>query len=108
MIENVRDDLSERAGTAAGELGDLLWILRTAALAAVAGAIYTELRKEPGTRTWHGKVLGFVPYDFRVPSLNQLRLAYWNTRSTRVFTDRPVGVGWAVNIPALWKRLPKP
>jgi len=105
MIDNVRDDLSRRADTARSEVGDLMWLLRMAVIGAVAGALYTELRKPPPQRTWNGKVLGFVPYDFRLPSLEQLRAAYWNPRSPKVFTDRPLGVGWAVNIPTLLRRL---
>ncbi len=105
MIDNVRDDLAQRADTARTELGDLAWLLRMAVVGAVAGALYTELRKPPPQRTWNGKLLGFVPYDFRLPSLEQLRSAYWNPRSPKVFSDRPLGVGWAVNIPTLLRRL---
>src|SRR5687767_8378707 len=77
MIDNVRDDISHKADTARSELGALVWLLRTAVLAAVGGAIYTELRKPPEQRTWHGKLLGVVPYDFRLPTLEGLRQAYW-------------------------------
>jgi len=105
MIDNVRDDLAQRADTARTELGDLAWLLRMAVVGAVAGALYTELRKPPAQRTWNGKLLGVVPYDFRLPSLEQLRSAYWNPRSPKVFSDRPLGVGWAVNIPTLLRRL---
>jgi hypothetical protein len=105
MIDNVRDEVTRRADTARSELGDLMWLLRLAVFGAVAGAVYTELRKPPAQRNWHGKLLGFVPYDFRIPSLEQLRSAYWNPRSPKVFTDRPFGVGWAINIPTVLRRL---
>lgn len=105
MIEGVRDEISVRAETVAHEVRDFFWLLRMLILAAVAGAIYTELRKPREERTWHGKLFGVVPYDFRLPSLEQLRLAYWNPRSQRIFTDRPLGVGWAVNIPTALRRL---
>ncbi len=104
-IDNVVDDLSRRAETVGTEMRDLAWLLRTLVLGAVAGAIYTELRKPPARRTWHGKLLGVVPYDLRVPKLDDLRRAYWNPRSQAVFTERPLGVGWAVNVPALLRRL---
>ncbi len=74
-------------------------------LGAVIGAVYTELRKPPQRRTWHGKLLGVVPYDLRIPKLNDLRLAYWNPRSQKIFTERPLGVGWAINVPTLLRRL---
>lgn len=105
MIDNVRDDLTRKADIARSELGDLIWLLRMAVLGAVVGALYTELRKPPGQRTWNGKLLGFVPYDFRLPSLEQLRSAYWNPHSPKIFSARPLGVGWAVNIPTLLRRV---
>ena len=104
MIDNVRGDLSRRADTARGEFGDLLWLIRMSVLAAVAGAVYVELRKPPAERTWNGKLLGVIPYDFRLPSLEGLRQAYWNPRSPKIITPRPLGVGWAVNIPTLLRR----
>lgn len=105
MIDNVRDDLSRRADTARGELDALFWLIRMAAIGAVAAAVYTELRKPPAERTWHGRLFGVVPYDFRLPTLEGLRQAYWNPRSPKLFTDRPLGVGWAVNIPTALRRL---
>lgn len=105
MIDNVRDDLAHKADTARNELSALMSLIRTAVLAAVAGAIYVELRKPPEQRTWNGRLLGVVPYDFRMPTLEGLRQAYWNPRSPKVFTPRPLGVGWAVNIPTLLRRL---
>jgi len=105
MIDNVRDDLSERADTVRNELGALVWLLRTALLGAVVGAVWVELRKPPEERTWNGKLLGVVPYDLRVPTLEGLRQAYWNPRSPKIFTPRPLGVGWAVNIPTVLRRL---
>jgi hypothetical protein len=105
MFDNVRDDLTRRADTARSEVGDLLWLLRMTVIAAVAGALYVELRKPPEQRTWHGRLLGVVPYDFRLPSLEGVRQAYWNPHSPKIFTPRPLGVGWAVNIPTLLRRL---
>lgn len=104
MIETVRDDVARKADTARNELDALFWLIRTALFAAVVGAIWVELRKPAAERTWHGRLLGFVPYDFRIPNVERLRKAYWNPRSPRVFTDRPFGVGWSVNVPTLLRR----
>jgi hypothetical protein len=104
-IDEVVDGLSKRADTVGSEFRDLVWLLRTLILGAVIGAVYTELRKPPQRRTWHGKLLGVVPYDLRIPKLDDLRRAYWNPRSQAIFTDRPLGVGWAVNVPTLLRRL---
>jgi hypothetical protein len=105
MIDNVRDDLSRRAGTARDEIDALLWIVRTAAIGAFVAAIWVELHKPPEQRTWNGRLFGIVPYDFRLPTLERVRQAYWNPRSPKVFTDRPLGVGWSVNIPTALRRL---
>ncbi len=64
----------------------------------VVGAVATELAKPAEERTWHGKVLGAVPYDFRPPTWERIRLAYWNPQSEELFSDRVFGVGWAVNL----------
>ncbi|HXV58983.1 MAG TPA: DUF5808 domain-containing protein [Gaiellaceae bacterium] len=70
-------------------------------LAAVA--VVTELRKPAGERTWHGRVLGFVPYDFRLPTLERIRSAWWAPDDSRILTDRAFGVGWAVNLGRIFR-----
>jgi len=84
---------------------DLLSLVRTAIWLAFFGAIYQELKKPPAERTWHGKVAGVVPYDFRVPDLQRLRNAYWNPDSDVLFTEQVVGVGWSVNLPVAMRKL---
>lgn len=84
---------------------DLISTLRTLAWVAFIAALYQELRKPPAERTWHGKVGGFIPYDFRVPTVERVRSAYWDPASDTVFTEKVVGVGWAVNIPVLLRKL---
>ncbi len=71
----------------------------------IAAAIYQELQKPPEERTWHGRIAGFVPYDFRWPTLERLREAYWNPDEPRIFTDRVLGVGWAINFYSLLRGL---
>ncbi len=61
-------------------------------------AISQEMSKPEAERTWTGEVLGFVPYDFRPPTWQRLRDAYWNPSDERLFLPRPLGVGWAVNL----------
>ena len=64
----------------------------------VVAAVATELTKPAAERTWQGRVLGYVPYDFRPPTWKRIRDAYWNPESDRLFSDRVFGVGWAVNL----------
>lgn len=64
--------------------------------ALAAGAVADQLRRPPLERDWHGRVVG-VPYDFRPPSVQRFRQAWWNPTDRRLFTPRDVGIGWAVN-----------
>jgi hypothetical protein len=84
---------------------DLVKLIRTLAWMAFAAAIYQELRKPPEARTWSGKVAGVVPYDFRLPTLDRLREAYWAPESDHIVSEKVVGVGWAVNIPVAARKL---
>ncbi|HUY73209.1 MAG TPA: hypothetical protein VMW11_01730 [Candidatus Dormibacteraeota bacterium] len=73
-------------------------LVRLAVLGLVVAAVATELAKPADERTWEGRVVGVVPYDFRPPTLQRIREAYWNPYSGRLFSDRVFGVGWAVNL----------
>jgi len=73
-------------------------LIRAAVFALVVAAVVTELRKPEEDRTWHGRVGGVVPYDFRPPTWDKIRNAYWNPSSDELFSDRVFGVGWAVNL----------
>lgn len=73
-------------------------LVRFTAFALVAAAVATELARPAPERTWHGKVGGVVPYDFRPPTWQRIRDAYWNPESDQLFSDRVFGVGWAVNL----------
>lgn len=86
-------------------MNDLVKMIRALLWLALFGALYQELRRPPEERPWHGKVLGIVPYDFRVPTLERLRDAYWSPGTDRVFSDQVFGVGWAVNLPVAARKL---
>jgi hypothetical protein len=73
-------------------------LVRFAAFGLVVAAVATELSKPAPERTWEGRVFGFVPYDFRPPTWQRIRDAYWNPHSDRLFSDRVFGVGWAINL----------
>ncbi|MGH7777081.1 MAG: DUF5808 domain-containing protein [Candidatus Dormibacterales bacterium] len=73
-------------------------LLKLAALGLTVAAISQEMSKPESERTWTGRVLGLVPYDFRPPTWDRIREAYWNADDERLFTDRVFGVGWAVNL----------
>jgi hypothetical protein len=68
----------------------------TCALA--AAAVATELLKPPGERRWHGRLGGFVPYDFRPPTMARIRHTWWSPSTTRILVDTGFGIGWDINL----------
>jgi hypothetical protein len=84
---------------------DLLNLVRTLIWLAFFGALYQELKKPAEERTWHGKVAGIVPYDFRLPDLQRIKDAYWDPDSDVLFTEKVVGVGWSVNLPVAIRKV---
>lgn len=78
-------------------------LLRAVAMLLTMAAVAQELSKPEAERTWHGRVAG-VPYDFRWPTLRRFREAYWNPDDPRIFTDKVVGIGWAINFAQLVPR----
>jgi hypothetical protein len=73
-------------------------LVRFVAFGLVVAAVATELSKPEPERTWEGRLFGVVPYDFRPPTWQRIRDAYWNPGSDRLFSDRVFGVGWAINL----------
>jgi hypothetical protein len=65
-------------------------------------AVVQELRTPPELRTWHGKVVGFVPYDFRKPTFERFRWTYWNPEGP-FLSGKAWGVGWAPNVGAVMR-----
>jgi uncharacterized membrane protein len=73
-------------------------IAQVAAAVLVLAAVAQEAAKPRAQRTWRGRVLGVVPYNLGPPTWGQVRAAYWNPTDPRLFTDRVLGVGWAINL----------
>lgn len=77
-------------------------LIRLAILFVLVQALREQLNRPEEERTWFGRI-GPVPYDFRVPTMERLRSAYWNPDSDRLFSDRVFGIGWAINLSQLLK-----
>lgn len=75
-------------------------ILRLLMMGVAVAAVVKELRLPREERSWHGQV-GFVPYDFRPPTVDRVRSAWWSPGSDRLIGPAAFGVGWAVNLPRL-------
>lgn len=65
-------------------------------------AVYEQLSRPAVDRTWHGRALGLVPYDFRPPTPGRFMDAWWNPDDPRLFTERDFGIGWAINLNRLY------
>lgn len=72
-------------------------LVQVAKLGLTVAAIAQEMGKPEGERTWQGLVAGFVPYDFRPPTFQRFRDAFWNPEDERLLVPRPWGVGWVLN-----------
>lgn len=72
-------------------------LILAAAMAVTAAAVVKELRTPRERRTWHGKLAGAVPYDFRMPTPSRLRRRWWNPDGP-ILTPRAFGVGWDLNV----------
>ena len=73
-------------------------VIRLITLGLAVAAVVKELRTPAEERTWHGQVAGFVPYDFRFPTVARWRERMWNPDSSRVIVPRVFGVGWSLNV----------
>jgi hypothetical protein len=71
--------------------------LRWISLGLAVWAIAQEARKPPDEREWHGQIAGFVPYDFRFPSIDRIRQRLWDPNGA-LLSPQVFGVGWTVNL----------
>lgn len=76
--------------------GSNIW--RLVVIVLVALAVRDQLRLPPEERTWHGRIAGRIPYDFRLPTMERIRAAYWNKESSQILVPQPFGIGWTVNL----------
>ncbi len=79
-------------------------LLQAATITVTIAAVCQELEKPKEERHWHGKV-GLIPYDFRLPTIERLQEAYWNTEDNRIFNSKVLGIGWAINFYALLEKV---
>ena len=80
-------------------------LLRLASGLITGAAVAQELRKPAAQRTWHGMVAGYVPYDFRRPTLARYRSRMWAPEDPRLFPPQAYGVGWTLNVGRLLRVL---
>ena len=76
---------------------DVQRLIRLITFGLAVAAVVKEVRTPPEDRQWHGVVVGFVPYDFRMPTLERVRERVWDPEGDRVINPRVFGVGWTLN-----------
>jgi Family of unknown function (DUF5808) len=72
-------------------------IVTIVSVGAAALAVVRELKKPSSQREWNGRV-GFIPYDFRIPTPSRIRERYWNPNDDRILVPQLFGVGWTINL----------
>lgn len=80
-------------------------IIQVMAITVTIAAVCQELEKPRNERHWHGKVAKFIPYDFRLPTIERFKESYWNSQSSQLFTPEVFGIGWAINFHALISKM---
>ncbi|MET0789704.1 MAG: DUF5808 domain-containing protein [Cellulomonas sp.] len=78
--------------------GDLQRLIRLITLALAVAALVKELRTPPEEREWNGVVVGFVPYDFRMPTVERIKQRFWDPQGAHLISPRVFGVGWTLNV----------
>ncbi|HEY8719285.1 hypothetical protein [Pengzhenrongella sp.] len=73
-------------------------LIRLLTFGLVVASVVKELRTPADERTWHGVVAGFVPYDFRMPSVARFRARMWDPEGEHLVSPQVFGVGWTVNV----------
>ena len=79
-------------------------MIQAAVITVTLAAVCQELEKPKEERDWHGRV-GFIPYDFRIPTIERLKQGYWNPDSTGIFSPEVWGIGWAINFHSLLEKM---
>ena len=82
----------------------LIRIIEAAVITVTLAAVCQELEKPKEERRWQGK-LGFIPYDFRIPTIERVKEFCWNPDDSRIFTPGVWGIGWTINLYTLLEKM---
>src|ERR1041385_7435581 len=80
-------------------------VVRAVGLALLGAAVVKELRMPAAERTWHGRLWGRVPYEFRRPTMERARQSLW-APERGMFTETVFGVGWTLNLARIVQACP--
>jgi hypothetical protein len=82
----------------------LIRIIEAAVITVTLAAVCQEMEKPREERRWHGRV-GWIPYDFRLPTIGRVRELWWNPDNSRIIALPVWGIGWGINFYALLERM---
>jgi hypothetical protein len=82
----------------------LIRLIEATVVTVTLAAVCQELEKPGEERHWHGR-LGFIPYDFRLPTIERIKEFCWNPDKNRIFTRTVWGIGWMINFYTLLERM---
>jgi hypothetical protein len=99
VLAEVPDGKAKRKSSGLGGLANCIGLVLTIA------SIVQELRKPPNRRTWHGALFGRIPYDWRWPTVQRVRRAFWQPRNPHLLQPAVFGVGWSINVAAVLRPL---
>ena len=83
------------------------WVIRmieATVITVTLAAVCQELEKPREERRWYGR-LGFIPYDFRLPTIARFKETYWNPDKERIFAPTVWGIGWTINLYNLLEKM---
>lgn len=75
---------------------NIIWSIVLMLLVGIA--IVEQLRLPPEERTWHGRIAGIIPYDFRPPTAERIRATFWNKNTSQILVPQAFGIGWTINL----------
>jgi Family of unknown function (DUF5808) len=75
---------------------NIIW--STVLMLLVGLALKEQLRLPPEERTWHGRIAGIIPYDFRLPTAERIRASFWNKNTSEILVPQAFGIGWTINL----------
>jgi len=75
---------------------NIMWSTLLALLVGVA--LREQLRLPPKEQTWHGRIAGRIPYDFRLPTAQRIRATFWNKNTSEILVPHTFGIGWTINL----------
>jgi Family of unknown function (DUF5808) len=87
-----------------GAVNGLRALISAIGVGLAVASVVRELRLPSARRTWHGMLLGRIPYDWRPPTLERAVDTFWRPGDPHLIQPTLFGVGWTINLAAVLRR----